>query len=291
MVSWARALACVALLSLVTGALPDELQDARRAFLNLYNSLYVKAVGVQMPPEGQAPWAVRLDWKQAPGCPDWGQVGIGLRSDHPDGYAFDVYVESAAGPAGLAAYLTEPDGDRWVSAVDVAGIVGKGWRHVDLRGDALGLWQFGNGKREPGTITGLTFEASGHESTAVYWLANIQIHTPSGLRDLLPLMQDTDCPPPPSAAPAVRLRAEPRVYMGIGMSWFVSPDGQEFLARARERVPNLGAACVTSGWRAEDQATIAAAAGCRRSWPTMQDTDRAASGTSGPTRAAPASSS
>lgn len=211
MAGWLRRLACVLLVWVAARALADELQDARRVFLNLHSSLYIKAVGVQAPPEGiTAPWAVRLEWEQAPGRPDWGQVGIALRADNPDGYAFDVYVESATGPAGLAAYLTEADGDRWVSTVDVADIVGKGWRHVDLRGDALGLWQFGDGEREPETIGGITFEASGHESTAVYWLANIQIHTSSGLRDLLPLMQDTDCPPPTGAAPVVRLPAEPR---------------------------------------------------------------------------------
>jgi hypothetical protein len=259
MSSWSRLLSSLAFLALTCPAPADELQDARRQFLNLYNALYMKAIDVLAPPADKAPWAVRLEWEQAPGCPDWGVTSVALRADAPDGYAFDVLVESSSGPAGLAIYLTEADGDRWVSTVDVAAGSGKGWQHVDRRGEALNLWQFGDGKREPGKITGISFESSGHGSQAVYWVANLQIHTASGLRDVLPLMQDTDSLPPTGVAPAVRLPALPRVYMGMAMSWFVSPAGQEFVAKARERVPNLGVAGMTSGWRAEDQALIVAA--------------------------------
>ena len=255
-----RVLGGFALLAVVGPAAAGEsLEDARRQFLNLQNSLYVKAVDVRPPPEDKAPWGVRLEWEQAPGNPLWGQTSVGLRADQPDGYAFDLFVESCSGPAALAVYLTERDGDRWLGTADVAGSLGKGWLHVDLRGEALRLWRFGDGKRDPSGITGITFEVSGQASKAVYWVANLQIHTPSGLRDILPLMQDADSRPPTAAAPAVRLPALPRVYMGMGMSWFVSPAGQEFVARARERVPNLGVAGLATGWRREDQAVIVAA--------------------------------
>jgi hypothetical protein len=249
----------VALLAALGVAVAGDLEDARRQFLNLHNSLYMKAVDVRPPPEDKAPWGVRLEWEQAPGCPPWGQMSVALRADQPDGYAFAVYVESCSGPAALAVYLTEADGDRWVSTVDVPGSLGKGWQRVDCRGEALKLWQFGNGKREPESITGITFETSGSESKAVLWVADLQIHTASGLRDVLPLMQDTDSLPPTGAAPAVRLPALPRVYMGMGMNWFVSPAGQEFVARVRERVPNLGVAAVPSGWREADREVILAA--------------------------------
>lgn len=256
---WSRALLLVLLSAWVRPAAGGDLEEAMRQFPNLCNSLYVKDVEVNAPPDGRAPWAVRFEWEQAPGCPDWGQLSVALRADQPDGYSFDVRVESSSGPAALAVYLTEVDGDRWVSTVDLAASRDQGWLHIDRRGEDLGLWRFGNGKREPESITGITFEPSGHESRAVYWIANLQIHTRSGLRDVLPLMQDTDSLPPTTAAPLVRLPALPRVYMGMGMNWFVSPAGQEFVARARERVPNLGVAGMTSGWRAEDLPVLAAA--------------------------------
>jgi len=248
----------IVLLALASRASAGVLEEARRNLLNLHTSLYLKGVEVSLPPGGQAPWAIRLEWEQAPGCPDWGVMGLPLRVDQPEGYVFDVWVESCSGPAALAVYLTETDGDRWVSTVPVA-LAAQGWQHVDLRGEALRLWRFGDGERQPGAITGITVEASGHESKAVYWLANLQIHTATGLRDLLPLMQDTDSLPPTAAVPALRLPVLPRVYMGLGMNWFVSAAGQEFVARAREQVPNLGVACMASGWRPGDQAVIAAA--------------------------------
>lgn len=257
---WRRLRLWVAMVLLVLAgrASAGVLEEARRSLLNLYTSLYLKGVEVSLPPGGQAPWAIRLEWEQAPGCPDWGLMSLPLRVDQPEGYAFDVWVESCSGPAALAVYLTESDGDRWVSTVAVAAAA-QGWQHVDLRGEALTLWRFGDGVRQPAEVTGITIEASGHESKAVCWLANLQIHTATGRRDLLPLMQDTDSLPPTTAALAVRLPAQPRVYMGMGMHWFVSAAGQEFVARCRELVPNLGAACMASGWRPGDEPVIAAA--------------------------------
>ena len=230
----------------------ETLDAARSLFLNLANRLFIKGLDVAAPPAGvQAAWAARIEWEQAAGCPDWGNVSLGFRADAATGYAFDLLAESVTGPAGVNVYLTEADGDRWVENWSLADRLGKGWLHVDLQGEGLRLWQFGNGIRQPDTIGGITFEPYGKGSSAVFRIANLEIHTRAGLGEILPLMADNDCPPPTSAAPAIRLPDEPRCYMGTSLSWLAKPQGREFVEQLRKLVPNLGVAATASSWRPE----------------------------------------
>jgi hypothetical protein len=110
------------------------------------------------------------------------------------------------------------------------------------RGEALRLWQFGNGVREPKTIRKIVIEAFGRISSAVFWIANLRIHTSSGLKEIVPLMAERDCRPPQAIPEAIRLPPQPRCYMGGSLPFFLEPEGQEVLAEVRKLVPNLGMA-------------------------------------------------
>ena len=249
---------CALAMALAVPSFPDgALAAARSLFLNLSTSLFIKGVDVGSAPAGvQAPWAAKVTWAQAPGCPDWGNLSLGFRTEAATGYSFDVLLESATGPWSLGAYLVEADGDRWVHGWSREELLGKDWVHVDLQGEALGLWKFGDGIREPQTVGSICFESSGKDTTAVFWIANLAIHTSSGLREILPLMADADCPPPTSVAPAIRLPAEPRCYMGMGLSYLVKPEGREFVDQVRKLVPNIGVAAAGPTWRPEWQAAV-----------------------------------
>ena len=244
-------LALATLATITSAARGDSIESARSLFLNLSSQLNIKNMEVAAPPAGvTATWAAKIQWQQDPGRQEWGDVGLGLRTDATTGFSFDLLVESASGPAALAVYLSESDDDRWVESWNLAERAGKGWLHVDLKGDALRLWKFGNGKREPQTIGRLVIEPSGKNAKAVFWIANLTVHTQNGPRDVLPLMADADCPPPSSIPQAIRVPATPRCYMGMPLRFYVKPDGQEFVAEVRKLVPNLGVAA-TESWRPE----------------------------------------
>lgn len=256
----ARTAVGVALLGLLVLPLraDEPLEAARSLFLNLASRLFVDELDVAGPPAGvEAPWAAKIAWRQAGGRPEWGNVTLGFRADAATGYSFDLLVESATPGSGLNVYLTEADADRWVEAFPLADRVGQGWAHIDLQGDALRLWQFGNGVREPATVGGLTLEPYGKDGALVVWVANLAIHTPAGLRDALSLMADSDCPPPTAVGPVTRLAEVPRCYMGMSLSFLAKPEGQELVAEVRKLVPSLGVAAAGAQWRPEWAEAIA----------------------------------
>jgi hypothetical protein len=221
-------------------------------------------------PTAGGPYSLRVAWKDdlTTDFRMW-VLGWGVRAQGYERLSFDLFVASSNGKAGMAVYLTEADGDRWVAPVDVAKLPLGAWHRFDFGRDELRLWGLGNDQRNWETISAFGLEPNGEGGELTCYLDNIILAGPTGHANLLdPDLLPTPYPRPDG--PAAPLNAagpagtaylagsaggftqEPKASLveklaalspsiGFSASGFGSPAG---MARLSERTRGLGRALV-----------------------------------------------
>lgn len=131
-------------------------------------------------------YGLRLEWQDHEGDP-WPFWHFGW-SAPAKGYSklsFDFMLLERTEQGNLAIYLSEADGDRWLSPFSLAEAPVGEWRHYSYSEEDFSLWALGDGQKEWDTIGGVNLEPSGAGGKLVFEVANVKLAGVAGEKDLL----------------------------------------------------------------------------------------------------------
>jgi hypothetical protein len=198
---------------------------------------------------------VRVKWQDNPktGNAFW-HLGMPLRlKPGEERIRFRIRLLERSAKGGVAIYLTESDGDRWV-VFNTPGELRVGeWQTIDVPFADLKSWPLGDKKRELDTVGALNIEPAGKDQSIEFVLADARLIGPDGERDIfdprhLPKAYDAGTA---ERAEPLALDERGRAFVAFSSSYLVEEPKAHTLEVLAGRYPEL--AISASGYAGLDR--------------------------------------
>ncbi|MEN6372230.1 MAG: hypothetical protein ABFD64_09490 [Armatimonadota bacterium] len=137
-------------------------------------------------PNNGGPYSLKIHWRSNPDAND--QFWVNSWAAPAKGYdtlSLDLMVAENNGKAGVAIYLSETDGDRWLTGIDAKKLQPGIWHHFEIKKSDFAMYRLGDKEDNWDIINKITVEPGGKDGEITFYLDNIFMSGPAGKKDLL----------------------------------------------------------------------------------------------------------